>query len=75
VTYSELDGLANRFANLLRESGVRRGDRVVIALENSIEMVAGYFGAMKAGAVAVPLPHGPRSDRLANVILDCAPTA
>ena len=75
VTYSELDGLANRFANLLRESGVRRGDRVVIALENSIAMVAGYFGAMKAGAVAVPLPHGPRSDRLANVILDCAPTA
>jgi amino acid adenylation domain-containing protein len=75
VTYGQLDGLANRFANVLRESGVRRGDRVVIALENSVEMVAAYFGAMKAGAVAVPLPQGPRSDRLAKAVADCTPAA
>lgn len=75
ISYGLLDRLANRFASILRGSGVRRGDRVVIALENSIEMVAGYFGAMKAGAVAVPLPHGPRSDRLARAIADCTPAA
>ena len=75
ITYGSLDCLANRFANVLRESGVQCGDRVVIALENSIEFVAGYFGAMKAGAVVVPLPQGPRSDRLAGAILDSAPHA
>ena len=61
----------------LRESlplaGVSRGDRVVIALENSIELVGAYLGAMKAGAVAVPLPAGPRSDRLAAAVADCSP--
>lgn len=75
ITYGELDRLANRFANLFRGEGVRRGDRVVLALENSIELVAGYFGAMKAGAVAVPLPPGPKSDRLARAVQDCTPGA
>jgi long-chain acyl-CoA synthetase len=75
VTYAELDQLANRFANLFRGAGVARHDRVVIALENSIEMVAAYLGTMKAGAVAVPLPAGPRSDRLAAAVQSCAPIA
>ena len=75
IKYGELDRLANRFANLLREAGVARHDRVAIALDNSIEMVAAYLGTMKAGAVAVPLPAGPRSDRLAHAVADCSPAA
>jgi long-chain acyl-CoA synthetase len=75
ATYGELDRLANRFANLLIEHGVQRGDRVVLALENSIELVACYFGTMKAGAVAVPLAPGRQNDRLARAIADCAPSA
>lgn len=75
VTYAQLDQLANQFANLFRGAGVTRHDRVVIALENSIEMVAAYLGTMKAGAVAVPLPAGPRSDRLAAAVRSCAPIA
>ena len=75
TSYALLDGLANRFANTLRENGVQRGDRVVLALENSAELVAGYLGTMKAGAVAVPLPSGPRSDRLIRVVRECRPTA
>src|SRR3990170_1827202 len=64
VTYAELDRLTNRFASLFAREGILRGDRVVLALDNGIELVAGYLGAMRAGAVAVPLPPGPRSDRL-----------
>jgi amino acid adenylation domain-containing protein len=75
TTYRELDSLANRFANLLRHRGVARHDRVVLALDNSAYLVAAYFGTMKAGAVAVPLPPGPRSDRLAAAVADCTPTA
>lgn len=75
ATYAQLDQLANQFANLLRDAGVARYDRVVIALENSIELVGAYLGAMKAGAVAVPLPAGPRSDRLAAAVQSCAPIA
>ena len=73
VTYSELDALANRFAHVFREAGVDAGDRVVIALENGASQVAAYFGAMKAGGIAVPLPAGARSDRLAPAVRDCSP--
>ena len=75
TTYAQLDRLANQFGNLFRDAGVARHDRVVIALENSIDMVGAYLGAMKAGAVAVPLPAGPRSDRLAAAVKSCAPVA
>ena len=75
VTYDELNRLANRFANALLQAGVQRHDRVVVALENSIELVATYLGIMKVGAVAVPLPAGPRSDRLPFAIAECGPAA
>ena len=75
ASYRELDLLANRVADVLRRAAVGRHDRVVLALENSIELVAAYFGTMKIGAVAVPLPAGPRSDRLASAVADCAPRA
>ena len=73
VTYGELSALAARFANVLIEAGVTPGDRVIVALENSVEFVACYFGAMEAGAVAVPLPPGARSDRLLAACADCLP--
>jgi long-chain acyl-CoA synthetase len=75
VTYGELDALANRFARLLLDRGLRPADRVLLALESGVTLVACYFGAMRAGGVAVPLPAGPRSDRLATAVADCAPSA
>jgi len=75
VSYSALHLRASRWATLLRRHGVAPGDRVVVALENGAEMVAAYFGIMCAGAVAVPLPPGPRSDRLPAALADCRPHA
>lgn len=73
LTYGELDRLANRYAHLLIEAGVRRRDRVLLALESSGEWVGAYLGAMRAGAVVVPLAAGPRNDRLERVLADCTP--
>jgi long-chain acyl-CoA synthetase len=75
TTYGELDALANRFARVLQDREVRRGDRVVIALENGAQCVAAYLGAMRAGAAAVPLPADSRNDRFAKAIADCRPSA
>jgi long-chain acyl-CoA synthetase len=75
ISYATVDLHARRCASLLRRSGVGPGDRVVVALENGAAMVAAYFGAMRAGAVAVPLPPGPRSDRLPAAVADCRPAA
>ena len=73
VAYAEVSDLASRFANVLLETGVAPGDRVIIALENSAEFIACYFGTMVAGAVAVPLSPGARSDRLLAACADCEP--
>ncbi len=53
VTYAELDRLANRFGNLLRDLGVRQEERVILALPDSAEYAAALFGILKIGAVAV----------------------
>ena len=53
--YAAVNAAANRMARLLIQLGVRRGDRVAILAGNGIEYVASYHGALKAGAVAVPL--------------------
>lgn len=73
ITYTALDTLVNRFAEVFRASGVTAGDRIVLALENGIDQVAVYLGAMRAGGIAVPLPAGPRSDRLIPAVRDCTP--
>ncbi len=75
ATYTELNQLANRAGNALVAAGVKRGDRVILAIDDGIESVACYFGAMKAGAVSVPLPHGPHNDRFARAVDDCSPSA
>ncbi|MBP7568870.1 MAG: acyl--CoA ligase [Acidobacteria bacterium] len=75
LTYAALDRRCNQAAHALMASGVRRGDRVAIALENGADLVAAYFGAMRAGAIAVPLPPGAQNDRFARAVDDCRPAA
>ena len=55
ITWRVFDEKANRFANLLISRGVKRGDRIGILLMNCLEWLPIYFGALKAGAIAVPL--------------------
>lgn len=55
VSYGELRALMNRAGNALRASGVERGDRVLMALADSAEFIAAFFGAAKIGAIAVPV--------------------
>jgi long-chain acyl-CoA synthetase len=56
VTYSELESLSNRLAVVLRSQGLRKGDRVLMAAENSAETIASYYGVLKAGGVCVEVP-------------------
>src|SRR5881409_1780281 len=61
LNYGELGALANRAGNALLAQGVSRGDRVLIALPDSAEFVAAFFGAAKIGAIAVPVNPFARS--------------
>ncbi len=53
IPYKELNELADRFAAALQQLGVKKGDRVAIYMANCPQFVASYYGALKAGAIAV----------------------
>jgi len=55
ISYRELFENVNRVGNVLRELGVRIEERVAILLPDSPEFLCAFFGAIKIGAVAVPL--------------------
>ncbi|MCC7273608.1 MAG: acyl-CoA synthetase [Alphaproteobacteria bacterium] len=72
-SFRTISRLSSRFAHYLVAQGIRPGDRVAIMLEPSLPFYVGLFGAMKAGAVAVPLftLFGPDGVRLR--VQDCTP--
>jgi acyl-CoA synthetase (AMP-forming)/AMP-acid ligase II len=55
LTFRELDAAASRFAGWLRSRDIQAGDRVAILLENSPQFAIAYYGALRAGAIAVCL--------------------
>lgn len=55
ITWNVFNEKANRFANLLLERGIQKGDKVGILLMNCLEWLPIYFGVLKTGALAVPL--------------------
>src|SRR5258708_38424930 len=75
VSYGELAALANRAGNALRAQGVSRSDRVLIVLPDSAEFVAGFFGAAKIGAVAVPVKPYARSSDYIHYLENSEPSA
>lgn len=71
LTYSELWGQVNSLARVLIDRGVKKGDRVGIYMNKSLESAVSLYGIMQAGAAYVPLdPYAPAS-RLAFVVRDC----
>lgn len=55
LTFGELADASSRFAHRLEQLGVRRGDRVAVMAEPSAAFYTAVFGAIRRGAVAVPL--------------------
>ncbi|HEX5018582.1 MAG TPA: AMP-binding protein, partial [Actinomycetes bacterium] len=58
LTWAEVDHQAHACAAGLRRAGVREGDRVGLFLGNRPELVIAYYGALRAGAAAVPINPG-----------------
>ncbi|MDO5554850.1 MAG: class I adenylate-forming enzyme family protein [Planctomycetia bacterium] len=64
MTWRHFDEAANRFANLLLERGIKRGEKVAVLLMNSLEWLPIYFGALRAGAIVVPLNYRYTADEI-----------
>ena len=55
ITYGQLFSRVNQFGNGLRALGVRMEERVLLLLLDTPEFAISFFGAIKIGAVPVPL--------------------
>ncbi len=55
IAWQELDERVNRVANALIGRGIRKGDKVIHWMLNSINWLEAYFGILRTGAWAVPL--------------------
>ncbi|MFZ6764986.1 salicylate synthase [Pseudoroseomonas sp. WGS1072] len=53
ITYAALDARVNRLAGGLQKLGLRRGDRVLVQMPNSIAFVAASFALFRLGAVPI----------------------
>ncbi|MFQ5779124.1 MAG: AMP-binding protein, partial [Terriglobia bacterium] len=73
VTYAELAERADRIGAAWRELGVGPGDRILLVLPDSPEFIACFFGAVKIGAVAVPVNPFTRASDYAYYAADSRP--
>ena len=64
ITWKEFDDTANRFANLLKDKGIKKGNKVAILLMNCLEWLPIYFGVLKLGALAVPMNYRYTTDEI-----------
>jgi acetyl-CoA synthetase len=74
VTYRELHEQVCRLANVLKERGVKRGDRVTIYLPMVVEAAVAMLACARVGAIHAIVFGGFSPDSLANRIQDCAST-
>ena len=71
LSYGDLDKMAGRLAQVLRESGVMPGNRVGIWMPKSNESIVSIFGILKAGGVYVPIDPKSPIPRAVHIIKDC----
>ena len=73
IRFAEFNRDASRMASALVSVGVQPGDHVALCAPNSYAWLVFYFGALKAGAVAVTFSHLLKREELARTLADCRP--
>ncbi len=68
LTYSGIDAMANSVASALIETGIERGDRAAIFMDNSVEAVVSVFAALKAGAAFMVINHTTKAEKLEYIM-------
>jgi fatty-acyl-CoA synthase len=71
LTYAQLSDRANGAAATILDAGVQAGDRAGLLAQNSIDFIAFFFGALKAGVIVVPLSTRATAHELSIIAADC----
>lgn len=73
LTYEALNKKANQMAHGLMKRGVSKGDRIVLFMDRSIELLTSALAVIKTGAAYVPMDPGYPKERLEYMLADCEP--
>lgn len=74
LTYAEFDAKAEALAHTLLAQNVKRGDRVVIFMDNCWQAAVSVFAILKAGAVFTLVNPSTKADKLSYILNDCTPS-
>ena len=69
-TFAQLKLESDKFANVLRSLGIGKGDHVFIMLERVPELYFAFFGILKVGGIAGPLPYATDPQRVKTAMQD-----
>ena len=71
LTYAQIDQRAAFAASAMLEAGLEPGERAGLLAQNSLDFIAAFFGALKAGVIAVPLSTRATPHELSGIAADC----
>ena len=74
ISYRKVDDFSARVANILLQMGAKRGDRVTVQVEKSIENLYLYLGCLRAGLIYHPLNTAYTASELTYFLADAEPT-
>lgn len=74
-TYSQAEKLCNKISRVLAFSGIRKGDRVAIMMENSPYFIFAAFAISKAGGIIVPVNSFLKDKEVSYIVTNCEATA
>ncbi|UOD34250.1 long-chain-fatty-acid--CoA ligase [Deferribacteraceae bacterium V6Fe1] len=69
--FSQTRDLVIKYANALKEQGLKKGDRVGVLLENSPEFIFSIFAIFLNGAVAVPINTFLKDEEISYILNNC----
>ncbi len=70
LTYRELDARVDEVAGAFQGAGLAPGDRVALLLGNSGYFVEAFYGALRAGLVAVPVNNTFTAEEISAILAD-----
>lgn len=70
ISYAALNAQANRLAHMMKQKGVKQGERVSLYLPNIPEFIFCYLAALKIGAIAVSVNPMLKAEELKYILND-----
>lgn len=71
LSYAALRQRADRLAGWMQHHALARGDRVIVLMHNSLDLIVCFWATQRCGAVYVPLHPDTKAEKLAWIADDC----